>query len=202
MQKNFIVIALALNILFFVFAKEIAIILFWQKYETSWLILQYSILFLVFNFLLQINFNILAWIWKVKERLKIILIALVFNFILNIILINWIDFINFEWIWVYWAALATWFGWILISILSEIKLWKKYFSNFDYKFLIKNIIFLWILWVFSYTFINPLFEWSWRLNSLLIMFLIWIIWFSLFGLVNIKEFKGFILEVKKMKWKK
>jgi hypothetical protein len=28
MQKNFIVIALALNILFFVFAKEIAIILF------------------------------------------------------------------------------------------------------------------------------------------------------------------------------
>jgi O-antigen/teichoic acid export membrane protein len=191
MQKNFIAIAIAFNILFFVFAPLISYILFWEKYNISWEILRYSILFLVFNFLLQINFNILAWIWKVKERLKIILIALIFNFILNIILINTI--------WVYWAALATWIGWILIWVLSEMKLWRKYLSQFDYKFLTKNIIFMWLLWYFSYHFINPLIQWFWRLNSFWIMFLIWITWFSLFWLINFKDFKNFILEIKRMK---
>ena len=202
MQKNFIAIALAFNILFFVFAKEISIILFSKTYEHSWEILQYSILFLIFNFLLQINFNILAWIWKVKERLKIISIALMFNFILNIILINWIDIIWFKWIWVYWAALATWFWWILIWILSEMKLWTKYFSNFDYRFLIKNILTLWFLWFLSYNLINPIFEWLNRWISLFYMFIFSIIWFTLFWVLNLKEFKKFISEIKKLKNKK
>ena len=203
MQKNFIAVALAFNILFFVFAYQISYILFWENFLKSAEILRYSILFLIFNFLLQINFNILAWIWKVKERLKIMLIALVFNFFWNIILINWIDFINFKWIWVFWAALASAFGWVLIWILSEIKLWKKYFSHFDYKFLIKNIFFLWLLWFFSYYFVNPIFLDLSRINSLFIMIIIWIIWFWLFWILNFKEFKGFILEIKRLrKWNK
>ncbi len=193
MQKNFIAVALAFNIFFFVFATEIATILFWEKYITSWEILRYSILFLVFNFLLQINFNILAWIWKVKERLKIILIAIVFNLILNIIFINYL--------WVYGAALATACWWILIWFLSEIKLWKKYSSSFEYKFLLKNIIFLWILWIFAYYFINPFFENLSRLQWLWVIFILWLFWFGIFGLINLREFKGFILEVKRIKWK-
>lgn len=191
MQKNFIAIALAFNILFFVFSEIIAYILFWEKYIESGNILEYSILFLTFNFLLQINFNILAWIWKVKERLKIISIALVFNFIANILLINYM--------WVYWAALATSLGWILIWILSEIKLWKKYFSHFDYSFLTKNIIFLWLLWVLSYYYIVPVFEWLGRWMSFWMLAIIWILWFVLFWILNIKEFKGFILEIKRIK---
>jgi len=194
MQKNFIAVALAFNILFFIFAETIAYILFGEKYTTSWHILQYSILFLVFNFLLQINFNIFAWIWRIKERLKIISIALVFNFVLNIILIKQM--------WVYWAALATSLGWVLIWLLSEIKLWKKYFSHFDYRYLTKNIIFLWLLWGVCYYYINPVFEWLSRWESFWVMAIIWIIWFTLFSAINLKDFKGFILEIKKLKWKK
>ena len=193
MQKNFIWISLAFNILFFVFAQIIAYILFWEKYIESWNILKYSMLFLVFNFLLQINFNILAWIWKVKDRLKIILIALLFNFIANIIFINYI--------WVYWAALATSFGWILIWIMSEIKLWKKYFSHFDYIFLSKNIVLLWWLWIFSNYFIIPLFEWLSRWISFFYMFIIWLVWFGIFGIINFKELKGFIREIRRIKKK-
>jgi len=199
MQKNFIWVALAFNILFFVFAEVIAKILFWNNYLESWVILQYSILFLTFNFLLQINFNILAGIWRVKERLNIILTALAFNFIANIILINWLDIIDFKWIWVYWAALATWFGWILIWFLSEIKLWKKYLSNFDYAFFTKNMIFLWLLWLFCYYLINPLFNDLSRLSSFWFLFIIWIVWFLLFWIVNYKSFSGFILEVKRLR---
>jgi len=191
MQKNFIAVALSFNILFFVFSEKIAYILFWWNYLDSWKILKYSILFLVFNFLLQINFNILAWIGKVKERLKIISIALVFNFILNLILINYI--------WVEWAALSTWIGWILIWILSEIKLWKKYISKFDYLFFIKNIIFLAILWSLSYLYIIPLLDWLSRWISFWFLFVIWIVWFILFWIINYKEFKWFILEIKRIK---
>ena len=117
LSKNFIAVAIAFNILMFVFAESIAYTLFWEKYITSWLILQYSILFLVFNFLLQINFSILAWIWRITDRVKIILVAIAFNFILNIIFIKTI--------WVYWAALASWLWWSLIYIMSEYYLWKK-----------------------------------------------------------------------------
>ena len=194
MQKKFIALALAFNILFFVFSEIIAYILFWEKYITSWVILQYSILFLTFNFLLQINFNILAWIWKVKERLKIISVALIFNFIANILLIKYF--------WVYWAALATSFWWILIWILSEMKLWRKYFTHFDYTFFTKNIIFLWLLWITSYYYIIPVFEWIWRWVSFWILAIIWILWFALFWILNFKEFRKFIIEIKKIKWKK
>ncbi len=190
--QNFWIIAIAFNILFFVFWPVIAYILFWEKYILSWEILRYSILFLVFNFLLQINFNILSWIWKVSKKAKIILVAIVLNFITNIIFINYL--------WVAWAALATWLGWLFIYTMSEITLWKKYFVKLDYNIILKNIFFMWLLWVFSYYIINPLFEWFNRWISFLIMLIIWIIWFALFWIINLKEFKWFILEIKKIKW--
>jgi len=191
-QKNFLAVGIAFNILFFVMAPVIAYILFGTKFNESWTILRYSILFLTFNFLLQINFNILAWIGKIKVRVKIITIALFFNFIANLLLINII--------WVNWAALATWLWWIIIWLLSEYYLWKKYLVSLDYKFLTKNIILMWLLWVFLYYFISPIFEWLWRWISFLLLSLIWIIWLGIFGLINLKEFKGFILEVKRLKW--
>ncbi len=191
LSKNFIAVAIAFNIFMFVFAEAIAYTLFWQKYLISGVIMQYSILFLVFNFLLQINFNILAWIWQIKDRVKIILIALVFNFIMNIILIKLI--------WVYWAALATWFGWVLIYVLSEYYLGKKYFVKLEYTFLTKNIILLWLLWTFCYYFINPSLISLGRITNLWIMTLLWIMWFGVFGLINFREFKSFVLEVKKLK---
>lgn len=191
--KNFTAIAIAFNILFFVFAEIIAFILFWEKFIKSWNILQYSILLLVFNFMLQINFHILAWIGKVKQRMKIIFSAVIFNAILNVILIHVI--------WVAWAALATWIGWIFIWILSEYTLWEKYSSSFQYKFLVKNIVCLWVLWILFYFFVTPLFEWLSRIHSFLLMGIIWIIWFTLFGILNWKEGKSFIGEIKRIrKW--
>ena len=191
-QKNFLVIWIAFNILFFVFAEIIAYILFWEKFIESWVILKYSILLLFFNFLLQMNFNIMAWIWKVKERVKIILIALLFNFIMNIILIKLI--------WVYWAALATWFWWILIWVLSEYYLWKKYRIKFHYLYIWKNVFLLSLMGFFSYYYIYSIFEWLSRINSLINMIIISIIYFWIFILINNKDFRFFILEIKRLKW--
>jgi len=192
-QKNFLAIWIALNILFFVFAEVIAYILFWEKFIPSGTILKYSILFLIFNFLLQMNFNILSWIGKVKERVKIILIAIIFNFTTNIIFIHFL--------WASWAALATGLGWILIWILSEIRLGKKYFVWFNIPFLIKNIFCFSTLGIFSYFFILNLFVWLWRVKSLFLLAVISIIYFSFFIIINQKETKIFINEVKKLRKK-
>ena len=188
--KNFISIWIMFNIFFFVFAEIIAFTLFWEKFINSWAILKYSILFLIFNFLLQINFNILAWIWKVKQRVKIIFIAIVFNFILNLILIKYM--------WVYWVALATWFGWILIWILSELYLWKKYFIWFDYLWIIKNLFFMWSSWLLAYFYLLNIFDWISRIESLWFLFIFFMIWGCIFVVINYSSFKGFILEVKRL----
>ena len=189
--KNFLAIWIMFNIFFFVFAEILAFVLFGEKFINSWVILKYSILLLVFNFLLQINFNIMAWIWKVKQRVQIIFIALVFNFIANIILINTI--------WVYWAALATWFWWILIWILSELYLWKKYFVSFDFKSILKNILILWTIWFLFYKyFLEYLSEFS-RIENLWFLAWFFFIWSILFILINKSDFKYFIWEVKKLK---
>jgi hypothetical protein len=135
----------------------------------------------------------MAGIWKVKERVNIILFAVVFNVITNIMLINFI--------WVYGAALATWIWWFIIYILSEYVLRKTYKVTIEYKFLLKNLVFIWLLWIFSYYMIVPIFLWFDRWLSFWYMSIIWILWFILVWIINLKEFKSFILEIKKIKWK-
>ncbi len=189
--KNILILWITINILFFVFAEIIAFTLFGEKFINSWLIIRYSILFLVFNLLLQINFNIMAWIWEINKRVKIIIIAVIFNFFTNIFFIKLI--------WIYWAALATWLWWILIYVLSEISLWKKYFIIFNYKSIIKNTVLMWAIWYINYIYIIPLFSWLTRLKSLSLIIFISIIWILIFIIINNKEFRIFIWEIKKLK---
>ncbi len=190
-NKNFLGIGLAFNVLFFVFSEKIATILFWEKYLMSWIILKYSVLFLTFNYLLQINFNIMAGIGKVKERIKIILIAIVVNIITNYILIKTMGVAG--------SSLATGLGWILIWILSEIYLWKTFKSKFDFFFITKNILFLIFFWWIIYFYINPLLVSFWIIQSLLALSIISIIYFCIFILFNYKEFTAFIKELNSMR---
>ena len=123
----------------------------------------------------------MAWIWRVKDRAKIIAIALVFNIIMNIILINLI--------WVYWAALATWFGWMIIWIMSEIVLWKEYRLKLNVKNIIKNLIVFSISWFLFYEFII----WDYlkfsRIESFFMLALMFWIWCIVFLVTNFKDLK-------------
>ncbi len=192
LSSTFIIISTSLNIFFFVFSKQIALFFFWEKFLTSWVILKYSILFLVFNFLLQINFSILAAIWQLKERLRIISIAIIFNWILNLIFIKII--------WAAWAALATWLGWILIYVLSEIKL-KEYKIWLDKKMILKNIIFLWIIWILMNLFVVDLFVWLSTFKIFIWLWICFVIYYLCFALINFRYLKSSLGEVKRLKKK-
>lgn len=186
--KYFSVLAVASGIFFFVFGKQIAFTLFWEKFIPSWEIIIYSSLFLVFNFLLQINFGLLWGVWKIHKRVKILFIALIFNTIMDIILV--------ETIWIWWAALATGMGWLLIFILSEIEARKEFKIFFDYIFFIKNLIII--------VFLGILFALLWIENTSRLMNLLMLIWYWwILGFVliiaNFKDVKWFISEIKRLK---
>jgi O-antigen/teichoic acid export membrane protein len=131
------------------------------------------------------------WIGKVKERVKIIAIAVVFNIVTNLIFIHLI--------WVYGAALATWIGWILIWVLSETYLWKTYRIQINYRSIYTNIFFMFILWIWSYIYVVPLFNDITRWPSFFYMSLISILWFGIFILINRKEFKILIQEIQRIR---
>lgn len=120
---------------FICFWDTLSTLLFWKAFETSGHLLQYSSIFLIFNFLVQINFSILAGIGNVKERGKILLITLPINIILNIVLISWI--------WIYGSALAVWLSWIPLWYMSH-RAVSQYSTRIPYWSWIKNIIITWV----------------------------------------------------------
>ena len=192
--NNFIIIWIFSNCFLFTFSIPITYVLFGEKFITSWFILKWSVLFLVFNFLLQINFSLLSWIGRVKERLKILMYWLGFNILTNILLINYF--------WVYWAALATWIWWLFIWWLSEYLLKSKYKISFFLKVIIRNILIFWWIslvlflyfWNFSYfiqnfTRVETLWILTWCISIYIVIFII----------INYTLFKWFISEMKKLK---
>ena len=192
-QKNFIAVSIALSIFFFFFAKQIVFILFGEKFLPSWEILQFSILFLSFNFLLQFNFNIMAGIGKVQDRVKIIGIAILTNAILNTCMILFMGING--------AALATGIWWILIWILSEYYLWKQYRVSFPTLYIIKDILLLWCFWFLLFRFSEAIFLENGRLFSFWFLGLLSIVYFVFFLALHYKEFMILLNEIKKIRLK-
>jgi len=192
-QKHFLVLTLYFSVLFFILALPLAIILFGTKFELSWIILQYSILFVIWNFLLRINQIILAATGRVKERLYIVLSSIAINIILNFIFISSM--------WVIWAAFATWVSWVIIWLCTEILL-KRYYSKFDYAYIWKNIALLSILWYILYAYVLPLFSWISRIEWCMLLIGISILYFSIFLSANMTEVKSAIKTIKNSRQKK
>lgn len=95
---------------FLLFWPDLTLALFGPWYETSGKILLYSSPFLLFNFLLQIDFQILSASGKPKVKMYILLAGVVLNIITNYIFLHlW---------WVVGSAFSSGFGWLFIWLLS------------------------------------------------------------------------------------
>ncbi len=130
----------------FVFGPPIGIILFGEKFMMSGIILQYSAFFIVCNFLLQINFQILAGVGRIQERVKILGVGLVVNIILNLILIKTFGIVG--------SALAVGLSWIPIWYLSD-RATRMYSHGFDIAFFMKNLALSSVVGGFAHYFLLP-----------------------------------------------
>ena len=175
----------------FRFSEQIAFTLFGEMFLISGYILQFSCLFLIFNFLLQINFNILGGEGKVSIKLKITCLALVINIILNLIFLHIFGVAG--------AALATWIGWCFIFILSEIYLRRSYTTRYNFSSLFLNIVLLWALSASSYFLVANMFINMSRIETFLLLLAFGVIWLLFFGILNRKYFQVFLQEIKKLK---
>jgi len=191
--KYFTVIGIIFWLFFSTFWTYISYILFWEKFIFSGELLKLWALFVFLNILISINFNVLSGLGKVKNRMKIIWTAAIFNIITNAILIPKI--------WEFWAIITTICGWIIMFIYSLILIKKEWIKiSIDKKFILKNtftaVSIVSILYYINYKF--HLLG-NHRIESLKYLSLFLVIYGISLLFINLKEIKLFINEIKKIK---
>lgn len=135
------------GLFFLCFGNMTAIALFGEQYALSGTILMYSCMFLVFNFLLQIDFQIFSATGRPRQKMIILCIGIALNFITNLIFIRMLGVAG--------AALATGLGWVLLWMISWYKVGVDFQCSFDAKFFLKNtLIFLLLSLIIKYILID------------------------------------------------
>ena len=177
---------------YWILGPVFAVILYWEKFINSWIFVSFIWFAVFFVILNGINLNILAGIWKIKQRAIIIWIVAILNIILNFVLLQLFG------IWGILIATAIW--WFLMWILTYIVL-KKYIKfNVDYYSWVKNFIFAFVLFALVKYFFDKIFilkEW-YRLYDLKNLLLLFVISGILIILVNFKDFIKLKNEIKKV----
>lgn len=112
----------------------IAGVLYGPNFIYSGELIRYAGSFIVLNILIVVNFSVLAGMGKVKERVKIIAIALIVN-----VIGNFIFMIGLGW-GLIGAIVATILGWLIMVILTTQLIRKSYVFSIDWLFIIRNTI--------------------------------------------------------------
>jgi O-antigen/teichoic acid export membrane protein len=172
--------------------KEVWFILFWTKFAFSGVLLSYWAFFTLFSVFTRFNFNVLAWMWKIKERVKFLWVALC------VLLISLISMI---YLWVYWWVLALWFWYVTLRFLSFRELYNENKFTVNWKLLINNVIICTIMWIVVWKFKDWIFIFDdlerYRNLWKLVLIALWMAW--IFWLANIKQFLSLKNEILKLK---
>lgn len=192
MYTYFGILALVVAGFFVVFGQEIAVLLFWEAFRFSGYLLQYIAPFLLFNCWFIINFNILAGMGKIKERMYIILIALFFTLLFNAIFLIWLGK------GLLYSAFILWFSWLMLFIGSVAALRKSQPFRLDWKVFGKNvlvIILLIIVMLFVKSFLSFEGNWWYKFGIIALFFLGYGVIILLMNVLKIrlllKEIKSF-----------
>ncbi len=183
----FSIFILSLSTLFIVLWPEISIALFGKQYLTSGILLSQTWIFLLFSLLTWFNYNVLAWIGIVKERVYITWIACVLTIIVTLI---WIK------IWdIFWAWIAFGLSYVFTWGLSLCLLRKEDYSlKFNWSFITRNILLFIVLWLIIYSWKKYLIDIDWNRWHMIVRLII--IWLSFYGIIAIWN----LGMVKKLKW--
>jgi len=116
---------------FLLFGVTLTTTLFGPGYETSGTILFYSAPFLIFNFLLQIDFQILSASGRPRTKMLILLAAVILNIITNFIFIQLWGVVG--------SAFASGIGWVFIWCLS-FRQTRKFAAGFRWPVFWENVV--------------------------------------------------------------
>ena len=132
--KYFSLLGVSLGGLFLVLWQVIAVVFFGEKFLYSGVLVSYLGPFLIFSILYGINYGIMAWLGKVKQRVKILAWWLLVNIALNLLLIVWLGWGLVG------AVIAIAASWIVLWWFSlyEVNAFQK--ITFDWGFFIKNFV--------------------------------------------------------------
>lgn len=180
----FSVVAVFMISFFILFWDVLTAMLFWSWYAISGKILLYSAPFLIFNFLLQIDFQLLNALWRPKTKMFILLFAVVVNLVTNFIFLKLWGIVG--------SAFASGIGWVFIWILSFREI-KEYLNHFRWKMFLRNLLgVLFFSVLLAYLHIENLL--SGRLQMFEGVLAVMLAYWVLFIILNLWEF----LRVKKL----
>lgn len=190
---TYLTLALILLISFLMpLGKDVWYILLWTKFAFSGVLLSYWIIFSWFSIHTWFNFNVLAGMWKIKERVRFMGIALI---------ISLLTLISMKRIWIYGWVLALWTGYIALWFLSFRELYRENKFSINRKLIINNAILCSIMGIIIWKLKDGVFIFDdlerYRNLWKLVLFALWM--GCIFGLANIKQLLALKNEILKLK---
>lgn len=178
----FTVFSIFLAIFFGVLGKEIALILFGQKFILSWAMFNRWAIITIFTTFVAFNFAVLAWMGKIRERIKILVYSTLSVLIVSII---WLYTI-----WIYWSVLALWISYLLLFYLSIRLIYRNIKFSVDKRFIVKNMIIGIILGITLLLIKNQIFTINneSRYKNLIYLCILWIGFLWTFIFINRKKY--------------
>ncbi len=188
--------------IFMISGKEISGFLFGPAFLPSWVALYYISPFLIFNILFQLHFQILWWLWHVRQRIIILAQTLFVSIVLSLICILGYKY-GYLWFpsWSSAASFAVGVSWILLWFLSYRSV-REYAIWFDWKYFLKNIFCICLYLCWFYFLKQSLSVDFWFSGRLIYLPTIWFALFSSFAIfliLNFGSIREFITIIKKVR---
>lgn len=166
LYKYYSLLSLIIAGLFVALWPEIAMVFFWTKFSFSGTLISVSAPFLVFNIMLAVNFTFLAGLGKIKQRVHLLIYALVLNIVSNLLFLLVFDLglrspviatiISRLFLW-YWSfrslhtyqpiTVAYWFLLkncaIIVVLTTTIFIYKSWFFVYSNAFRRQNAAYIW-----------------------------------------------------------
>ncbi len=187
------VFAVSLSLFLVALWPEIAVTLFGEKFLKSGELLSVWAGFYILQLLFSVSFLMLAAMWKVKQRTYIMLVAIVFNIVLNLILL--------QTIWVVGAIIATVVSWIVMLVLSMRILDKKYNAKLEYSFIFKNLALFVVLWMIIFILKDNflVLDNDYRYVNFITLAVTWLVFYWIIAGFNYKKFAFLKKEIKNLR---
>ena len=196
------IIGLWIGGLFLMLGENVSWFLFGDQYLPAGTALYFIAPFLVFNILVQVNFQILSGLGHVKKRIYILLWVLLLNIVINLLCI-----LGFKYRYLPFpsgssaASFSVWISWILMWYLSYMAV-QEYRGSFGWSIFLRNLIVVIVVTVMFFVLKGSSSLTFWligRISYLPQIGLAFIGSLTIFLIVNFSQIQEFIATIKKVR---